>query len=209
MAYILEIVINFAQNNLITTDKAMKKVLSLLIIMLCFGFYSFAQEKAKDDIPESKSKAIEFLKADGTFLVKEFYDLQKIKGVECQVLIMTNVVSGTKMGCLRLETQYRGQYSSDSYIGTLDSDELDACIKSLQYIKDTLLPSAPTVYTEAEYKTNDGVKFGAYYAKDKWTAFIYTKGYTSRSAEFLGVDNLDSFITEMQQAKILIADKTK
>ena len=108
-----------------------------------------------------------------------------------------------------METQYRGQYSSDSYIGTLDSDELDACIKSLQYIKDTLLPSAPTVYTEAEYKTNDGVKFGAYYAKDKWTAFIYTKGYTSRSAEFLGVDNLDSFITVMQQSKILIADKTK
>lgn len=34
--------------------------------------------------------------ADGSFLVKEFYDLQKIKGVECQVLIMNNVVSGKR-----------------------------------------------------------------------------------------------------------------
>ena len=116
---------------------------------------SFAQAQAKDEVPESKSKAVEFMTADGSFLVKEFYDLQKIKGVECQVLIMNNVVSGKKMGCLRLETQYRSQYSSDSYIGTLDSDELDACIQSLEYIKNTLLPSAPSVYTEAEYKTND------------------------------------------------------
>lgn len=186
----------------------MKKLLFLMLV-LCFGLSSFAQEKAKDEIPESKSKAVEFLQADGTFLVKEFYDLQKIKGVECQVLIMHNVVSGSKMGCLRLETQYRSQYTSDNYIGTLDADELDACIQSLQYIKDTLLPSSPEVYTEAEYKTNDGVKFGAYYSKGKWTAFVYTKGYTSRSAEFLGVDNIDSFIAVMQQAKLLIAEKTK
>jgi hypothetical protein len=122
---------------------------------------------------------------------------------------MSNVVNGMKMGCLRLETKYRSQYSSDSYIGTLDYDELDACIKSLQYIKETLLPSSPEVYTEAEYKTNDGVKFGAYFNKGNWTAYVYTKGYTSRSAEFLGADNIDTFISVMQDAKELISNKTK
>ena len=71
-----------------------------------------------------------------------------------------------------------------------------------------MLLSTPEVYTEAEYKTNDGVKFGAYYNKGKWTAFVYTKGYTSRSAEFLGTDNIDSFIAVMRQAKQLIAEKT-
>lgn len=185
----------------------MKKVILLLLLSISVSASSFAQ--AKDEVPESKSKAVEFMTADGSFLVKEFYDLQKIKGVECQVLIMNNVVSGKKMGCLRLETQYRSQYSNDSYIGTLDSDELDACIQSLEYIKNTLLPSAPAVYTEAEYKTNDGVKFGAYYNKGKWTAFVYTKSYTSRSAVFLDVENIDSFIAVMQQAKTMIEDKTK
>ena len=187
----------------------MKKYLLLCFLCISVALSSFAQAQEKDAIPESKSKAVEFLKADGTFIVKEFYDLQKIKGIECQVLIMTNVVTGAKIGCLRLETQYRSQYSSDSYIGTLDSDELDACIQSLRYIKDTLLPSTPEVYTEAEYKTNDGVKFGAYFSKNKWTAFVYTKGYTSRSACFLDVENIDSFITVMEQAKALISEKTK
>lgn len=187
----------------------MRKVFLLLMLSIFVSASSFAQAQAKDEVPESKSKAVEFMTADGSFLVKEFYDLQKIKGVECQVLIMNNVVSGKKMGCLRLETQYRSQYSSDSYIGTLDSDELDACIQSLEYIKNTLLPSAPSVYTEAEYKTNDGVKFGAYCNKGKWTAFVYTKGYTSRSAVFLDVENIDSFIAVMQQAKSMIAEKTK
>ena len=55
-------------------------------------------DSGKSDIPESKSKSVEFLNSNGTFLVKEFLDLQKIKGVECQVLIMTNVVSGKKWG---------------------------------------------------------------------------------------------------------------
>lgn len=186
----------------------MKKILLSLVCAIVACGAVFAQTQAKDEIPESKSKSIEFLKADGTFLVKEFYDLQKVKGVECQVLIMTNVVTGKKMGCLRLETNYRSQYSSDSYIGTLDADELDACIQSLDYIKNTLLPSMPQVYTEAEYKTNDGVKFGAYYNKGKWTAFVYTKGYTNRSAEFLGADNIESFIEVMQQAKSLISENT-
>ena len=124
----------------------MNKVILFLLLSIFVSASSFAQAQ-KDDVPESKSKAVEFMTADGSFLVKEFYDLQKIKGVECQVLIMNNIVSGKKMGCLRLETQYRSQYSSDSYIGTLDSDELDACIQSLEYIKNTLLPSAPKVYT--------------------------------------------------------------
>lgn len=187
----------------------MKKVLILLLLTIVASATSFSQTQTKENIPGSKSKAVEFMSADGTFLVKEFYDIQKIKGVECQALIMKNVVSGKKLGCLRLETQYHSQYSDDSYIGTLDADELDACTQSLEYIKNTLLPSVPAVYTEAEYKTNDGVKFGAYWSKGKWTAYVYTKGYTSRSAVFLDVESIDSFISVMQQAKELITNQTK
>lgn len=186
----------------------MKKWILALIVAIFASMTAFAQEQAKDAIPESKSKAVEFLKADGSLLIKEFYDLDIIKGVECQVLVITNVVTKKKLGCLRLETRYSSSYSKDSYIGTLDSDELDACIQSLQYIKDTLLPSTPEVYTEVEYKTNDGVKFGAYYANNKWTAYVYTKGYTSRSAAFLNAENIDKFIEVMRHAKALIAEKT-
>lgn len=185
----------------------MKKIFWLLLAV-SLSASSFAQTQ-EEDVPASKSKAVEFMAGDGAFFIKEFYDLPKVKGVDCKVLIITNVVSGEKMGCLRLETQYRSQYGSDNYIGTLDSDELDACIQSLEYIKNRLLISSPEVYTEAEYTTRDGVELGAYFIKSKWTAYVYTKSYTSRSAEFLDAVTIDSFISVMQQAKSLIENKTK
>ncbi len=59
-----------------------------------------------------------------------------------------------------------------------------------------------------KYQNVDGVKFGAYYANNKWSAYVYTKGYTSRSAAFLNAESIDKFIEMMQQAKALIAEKT-
>lgn len=183
----------------------MKKTL-LFLSVLILSISSLAQ--TNQEIPSSKSTAVEFLNCHGSLIIKEYYNLPKVKGVECQVLILTDIVNGNKLGCLRLTTHYSSGYSSDSYIGTLDYDELDACIKSLQYIKETLLPSTPLIYTEVEYKTKDGVEIGAYFSKDKWKAYVYTKDYISRSAEFLDTANIDSFIAIMNQAKNLIAERT-
>ncbi len=184
----------------------MKKVL-LSFLLIGISIFSFAQETPKE--PESQSKSVEFLSKNGSFILKEFYDVGKVKGVTCQVLIMTNIKDNTKMGCLRLETTYSSSYTTDSYIGTLDVDELDACIQSLEYISNNLLPTTPAVYTEAEYKTRDKVRLGAYYNERKaaWSAFVYTT-YSSRSCEFLDSSNITSLITIMEKAKNLIKEKT-
>jgi len=182
--------------------------------MLCMALctvMTFAQEKASE--PESKSKAVEFMASSGTCLKKEFYDLESVKTtymlvtstLKCQVLVMTNIVSGGKMGCLRLQTE--DKYST--YIGTLDYDEIEACIQSLTYINETLLPSKPDVYTECEYKTKDGVKFGAYYGSNEWKAYVYTKGYTSKSAIFCKKENIETIISILSTAKDMIAEKVK
>ena len=54
----------------------MKQFVVTLMCVLLACVPVFAQSQAKEEIPESKSKSLEFLKADGTFIVKEFYDLQ-------------------------------------------------------------------------------------------------------------------------------------
>nr|DAE34984.1 MAG TPA: hypothetical protein [Caudoviricetes sp.] len=188
----------------------MKKL--LLIFTVAVLIHPFAQgQTAKSDEQKSNSKAIEFLQSNGTFIIKEFYDLPKVKTLECQVLILTDIVNKKKMGCLRLETVHFSSYSksADTYVGTLDFDELDACIQSLTYIKDNLLPSMPTVYTEAEYKTLDNVKLGAFYGSDKWETFVYTKGYTSRSAVFFDSASIELLISVMNQAKQIISEKVK
>lgn len=190
----------------------MKKFLLAALFMFALNVASAQQENAKE---ESKSETLEFLKQDGACYKKEFYDLGKVKGVDCQVLIVTNVVDNTKIGCLRLKTTYSSSVGKDDYIGTLDYSEIDACIKSLEYIKN-VIQSQPEIYTEIEYKTNDGIEIGAYYStkgtfvtKQGWTAYVYTKSYTSRSAEYFEPTNIDTLIETLQNAKTIIEERLK
>ena len=107
--------------------------------------------------------------------------------------------------------QYKDKYNEyQSGSGILESDELDACIQTLEYIKNTLFPSAPTVYTEAEHRTNDDVKFGAYYKTGKWTAYVKTRYcYDYYEPVILNVEDINSLIAVMHKAKSMIAEKTK
>lgn len=183
----------------------MKKFLSIAALMFAIVFSASAQE-SKDSEPASKSTTVEFLAKDGTLLQKDFYPLGAVKGVDCEVLIITDVLDGTKVGCVRLETTYRSQYSSDTYIGTLDADELDACIQSLNYIKNDVLNTKPDNYVEFTYSTKDGVRIGAFYNQTKatWTTYVRTKSYTSRSAEYFSSDNLDTLISTLESGKRII-----
>lgn len=185
----------------------MKKLFVILLLVFTSSSFIIAQSAENKEV--SSSKAVEFLKSNGTLIIKEFYDLPKVESVECQVLIIRDVVSNRDMGCLRLETKYYSSYSksTDSYIGTLDFEEIDACIKSLNYIKNDLLTSVPATYTEVEYKTRDNLKLGAYYGDKGWKAFIYTQGHTSRSAEFLNSTSIDSLISVLNEAKQMIVGK--
>lgn len=181
--------------------------------MLLIPWVTYAQEKEE----KSNSKAVEFLLKDGTFMKKEFYDLPQIgtglSKIDCQVLIMTDMTTGFKMGCLRLTTFYNANglstATADQYIGTLDKDELDACIQCFELMQTDILPSKPEVYTETTYKTLDGVTLGSYYSNGKWVVFVRTKDYTSRSMATVSTNNVPKLIDNLKQAKEMIASKVE
>ena len=83
----------------------MKKILSIVfaLALLSVPAVSFADEP-KEEV--SQSSTVEFMKQDGTLMLKEFYPEVNIGGVKFQVLILSDVVTGKKVGCLRLETKY-------------------------------------------------------------------------------------------------------
>lgn len=127
-----------------------KKILNILIVLfMATGAY------AQSLVSGSSSKTLQLLEADGSFLVKAFYDLATVKGGDCKVLIITDAFSGKKLGCMRLETRPSAARAAETYVGTLDADELDACIQALSYIREHLLLSPCETYTEAEYRTRD------------------------------------------------------
>ncbi len=135
------------------------KKLFILLVLLCSVAISNAQEKETE---KSQSKAVLFEESIGSLIKKDFYNLSKVRGVENQVLILTDILTGEKMGCLRMKPK---QYSSSNEpcVGTLDFEELDAAIKSLSYIKENILPTTPDVYSEIVFKSKDGVQLGTYF----------------------------------------------
>ena len=189
----------------------MKKILIFVVIATMSLTTTFAQETAEK---KSASKTVEFLSKDGSFFKKEFYDLptvgSSLNRVNCQVLIITDLKSNEKRGCLRLTTYYSSSVSNDSYIGTLDPDELDACIMCFEKIVSEITVSPATTYTEVQYKTRDGVQLGTYWydKKSEWITYVQTKDYSPRSMSTVSKDNVASLINNLKQAKQMIAEKT-
>ena len=187
----------------------MKKI--IIVLALIMPMLLCAQEKEE----KSNSKTLEFLSKDGSILKKEFYDLPEVgtsyNKTQNQVLIITDMKTNEKMGCLRIITTYPSSSGNTDYIGTLDPDELDAAILSMEKILNEVLPTTPTTYTEVEYKTRDGVEIGTFWKekKSEWTIYIKTKSYTSRSMSTYKSDELAKLIKNLKDAKLMISEKTK
>lgn len=180
----------------------MKKILFMMAVVF-LAITANAQTNKQEE--SSKSETVQLLQKDGVLLRKDFYDIGKVGGVTFQNIIITDMSTGEKTGALRLETYYySSSLGTDTYIGTLDYDELEGCIKSLTYIKDNVITSLPETYTECEYKTKDGVSLGAYVRTTKkerdWRIYIQTRSYTNRSQEFLSPDKLVEVISLLNKS---------
>lgn len=183
----------------------MKKVFVLLLVSL-MTITSFAQAEDKGNV--SKSKAVQFMERDGSFLKKEFYYLGTIKGIACEVIITTDLKNNEKIGCLKLRTVAMGI----AYIGFLDTDELAAAIQLLEYVKDDVLPSKATTYTEVLYKSRDNVVMGAYTFANgfnddyKWRVFVKPNDYDGSFEDF-NRKHIETFIEYLKRAQSIIAEK--
>ena len=105
----------------------MKKFILLIVLVITCSSLA-AQEKTNS----SKSKTVELLEKEGVLLQKDFFDIGRVGGVSFQTIVITNLSSGEKTGALRIITEY----SSSSYIGTLDFDEFNLnCKRMLSEIK--------------------------------------------------------------------------
>ena len=194
------------------------KKLFFLLVLLCSVAVSNAQEKET----ENRSKAALFEESKGSLIRKDFYNLPKVGGLENNVLILTDIFTGTKIGCLRME--YYDDYN-DLRAGYIDFEELDAAIKSLSYIKETILYTTPDVYTEFSFKSKDGVQLGTYFNEktQKWVVFIWLRKWADflvevnaepkcssrKYALHCDVTQLSKMIENLKRAKSKIQELTK
>lgn len=198
----------------------MKKL--FFIAFLFVSLFACAQESSiaqgQGVTKESKSKAVQFMDRDGSILKKVYHNLGKVKGIECQVIILTDLKNNEKLGCLQLGTKGNLVFggSRPNYDGILDSDELAAAIQSLEYIKDEVLPNKPSTYTEVLYISRDNVKLGAYTEiinnsngkSYKWRVFV-KPNYYDESLEDFNTKHIETFIEYLKKAQSIISENTK
>ena len=192
----------------------MKNLKKISLFLLLIPVLSYSQESAI----KSQSKAIEFSSRAGSFLQTDEYELTKVGSagnkIEFSVYIFNDLKSGEKQGALFLTTS---SWTIDSRrVGFIDFDEIDACIQCLEYIKSDVINNTPDHYSEALYKSRDGVIVGAYYNyfKDvvpqnrKWLLTVKVPlGETSRVK--LPLTEFDALLNAFKEGKALIESKIK
>jgi len=169
----------------------MKKITSLIIGLLMTSF-AFSQEK----IEKQTTQAEQFSATSGTLIEKQFIDIGKFKGVTVQVIKFKDLNDETSKSALRFEYEYKSSYSSDTKIATLDLDEIDGLIKSINNLKTAVFSSIREVYTEVTFTSRTGFKAGAYYDVDKakWVTFIKLEKFDNDSQLFLTTEDFATML---------------
>ena len=180
----------------------MKKTILLAILAITALIPSFAQEADKQ---ESKSNTILFQERGNSLMERKYFDIGTIPGVEFQNIVISNVQSGEKVGALRLITS---DYSSvlkrsETFIGTIDSDELESCIKALEFMNNIVNTQDITeVDTEYEFRSRDNVRICIFTSRKKsWEMVIQPVQYSNRSSLYLKADKMPEIIELTKKAK--------
>lgn len=149
------------------------------------------------------TQAEEFSLKSGTLIRKEFIDVGTIKGIEVQVLKVSDLHSGNGISALRLNRSVQGRYTSASHTAALDADELDDLMRAINNLKMNVFPTSPYTYTEVTFQSKAGFEAGAYYDQDrmKWVAYLRLEKYDRDSMVFLSVSDFDELLTLIGEAK--------
>ncbi|NML23381.1 hypothetical protein HHL16_21050 [Pseudoflavitalea sp. G-6-1-2] len=175
----------------------MKKTL-LITAVLMFSIITLnAQQSPKEKESTEKSKLEAFSLKTGSLIKKEFKTLGTVKKVEIKTLILTDVLSDSKISGIKLETSVYKSYGSTTKSCFLDSDEIEAFLKSANYLMSSI-GSPGELYSEFQFTSRDGFQAGCYKEKDIWKYFIKLEKYDGDSYVFLDKDDFQKLIDTIQ-----------
>jgi hypothetical protein len=185
----------------------MKKFILVAVFLCCFQ-YTFSQ--VKKEIPEApKSKLESFSENSGTMLKKEFFDVAIVKGVQFEVLKLTDMSNNSVEAGLRISaTLGSGSYLS-SYVAFLDKDEIDGFEKAIDYmLTNVSTSSVPVNNIEYRYMSRSGFSAtvyngsGTWSSKKTWRLNLRLEKYISASNAYLTAEELPKIKEAIAAAKL-------
>ncbi|SHL14292.1 hypothetical protein SAMN05444266_102190 [Chitinophaga jiangningensis] len=178
-----------------------KTVVIIWVIISSFYSASCQSTKSDSDPKEQKSKAELFSNKSGSLIQKQFIDIGSLRGCQIKVVQLTDLIGGETTKAVRFEYIYPGAYSSDTKIGILDIDEVDALIKSLNILKDKVIPTTPELYTEIAYKSRGGFQAGCFISRKQWSSFLKLEQFDDKSYVFMKDGDIIQLLSLLNDAK--------
>lgn len=176
----------------------MKKILFTTLCLFIFSGLALAQSPPVD---REQSNIEKFSAKSGALIERQFIDVGNLKGVKVQLLVITDMLSNTKVTGLRLEYAVSSRYSSDTKATFLDQDELDGLIKSINILKTKVFNTTRDSYPEIIFRSRSGFEAGGYFNDGKWKTFMKLERFDKDSYVFLQPEDFDVLAELLQQAK--------
>lgn len=172
------------------------------LIAACFVCLWSLSASAQVDKEESKSHADQFTAKSGRLLKKEFVKVGKVKNAEIQVLNYLDLMTDEGVSVLRFEMEVATSYSSDTKIGSLDSDEVDGLVKSMGMIINEVSAITPSVYTEVIYTSRSGFEAGCYWSskQKQWKTYFKLEKYDTKSMIYMEMNDFESVLSIIKGA---------
>lgn len=162
---------------------------ALLAVVISTSGHAQSAREVKE--PAEKSKIETFSLKTGSLIKKEFTTIGSVKRIEVKKLVLTDILSNSTLSGVKMETAISKTYGTSTTSCFLDSDEVDAFIKSGKYL---LSPPANTAnnYVELQFTSRGGFQAGAYLDKaGSWKYFIKLERFDSDSYVFLDRDDFE------------------
>ncbi len=178
----------------------MKKVLLTVLMASSLTAYSQVLEKKLET-----TKSEKFSQRSGTLLQKDFIDLGKVGDTEVKILKIKDLNNNESISSVRFEKQGYGTYA-DTYINSIDKDEVDGLIISIKNLLGNVLKTTPSTYTEVTYSSRGGFSLGSYFEveKSKWKSFLQVEKHTNKSMAILSESDLQNLLNLLEEAKTKI-----
>ena len=173
----------------------MKKI--ILFTVLAFVLKPCLGQVKKEEFSNSEL----FSAKSGTLIEKEFIDVGNVGKTEIQVLKITDMISGESLRSLRITKEIRDNYSTNTKIAHLDSDEIDGLIKSMYVIKESVFGTQAPNYTEITFRSRSGFEAGCFWSKNDWSTYLQIKKYDRKSMVWLKPDEFNQFLEVLELAK--------
>jgi hypothetical protein len=175
----------------------MKTKIITVTMTILMSITMIAQQK--QEAPQSKAET--FSQKSGTLIQKEFERMGFIAKCQFSVVTYTDLITQEKAKAVKIEHEHVGKYNTDTKIAVLDSDELDAFIKSLKLIIESISKTNPVNYTEVTFRSRGGFEAGAYYAKEKWSYYMKLEKFDSDSYVFLEEADIKAMLAILELCK--------